>query len=85
MEERERIDIPELSNLNVEFFLSSNPDQIFINHHRLFINFSLENCIATFSSKFQNRNFHYWYKTKGKSRYYKTANKLAPNNFLQLF
>lgn len=53
MEERERIDIPDLSNLNVEFFLSSNPDQIFINHHRPFVNFSLENCIASFSFKFQ--------------------------------
>lgn len=56
MEERERIDIPDLSNLNVEFFLSSNPDQIFINHHRPFVNFSIENCIASFSSKFQNQD-----------------------------
>lgn len=56
MEERERIDIPDLSNLNVEFFLSSNPDQIFINHHRPFVNFSLENCIASFSFKFQNQD-----------------------------
>lgn len=56
MEERERIDIPDLSNLNVEFFLSSNPDQIFINHHRPFVNFSIENCIASFSFKFQNQD-----------------------------
>lgn len=56
MEEREQIDIPDLSNLNVEFFLSSNPDQIFINHHRPFVNFSVENCIASFSFKFQNQD-----------------------------
>lgn len=34
------------------------------NFHKSFVNFSLENCIATFSSKFQNQNFHCSCKTK---------------------
>lgn len=64
MEERGRIDIPDLSNLNVEFFLSSNPDQIFINHEltirqffsrKLYCNFFVPNSKSKFRIK-QKKN-----------------------------